>query len=180
MLYRHTFCLKRIGNSVILGLFNYFWREDDMHPLLLQAEAEAADAFRRAKAGLQMEKDLARAALMAGDPPPPSASSARTRALRPATEPAPSQFRVPTDAEREASRLASFSKLSASDQALLARFGAAPFSPVGVAPSALPAPAQPALSDYDHGQLEAARLLGKSAPALAGARARTGRSRSAL
>jgi hypothetical protein len=80
------------------------------------------------------------------------------------------RFNTASIAEREASRLASFSKLSASDQAVLARFGAAPFSPVGVAPSAPLAPAQSSncsdvgTSAYDFGAAAAARLLGKAAP----------------
>jgi hypothetical protein len=86
----------------------------------------------------------------------------RNRAVARASPPA---HAVPTPAEIDANRRASFAKLSAADQAVLLRFGAAP---PGVTSSALPAPAQPALSDYDHGQLEAARLLGKSAPAPAG------------
>lgn len=133
-----------------------------MHPILERAQEESQELYRRAHAQLQAEKDLALAKLMAGpaSPAAPAPKPQQTPAPKPQQTPAP----VKTDAEREASRIASFAKLSASDQALLTQFGAAPFSPDGAAstPVAKPAPAQ---SAYDIGASAAARLLGKSAPA---------------
>jgi hypothetical protein len=133
-----------------------------MHPALQRAQEESAIAFRRARAELQAQRDIQYARLMSGD----GGESQPLPALKPQPAPAPpiAAHAVPTPAEIDASRRASFAKLSASDKAVLVRFGAAP---PGVASSALPAPpqrlqAQPVQS-YDLGAAAAARLLGKAA-----------------
>jgi hypothetical protein len=129
-----------------------------MHPALQHAQEESAAIFRRARAELQAQRDIQYARLMSGD----EGESQPLPAPKPQPAPAPSIAArlMPTPAEIDARSRASFAKLSASDQAVLIRFGAAP---AGVTPTPIAQP-QPAQSAYDFGAAAAARLLGKAAP----------------
>jgi hypothetical protein len=130
-----------------------------MHPILQRAQEESQAIYRRAQAEMESLRDIERARLMGGEP-------ARQPASKPASPPAPrpnvAASPVPTPAEIDARTRASFARLSASDQAVLLRFGAAPAGVTVSTPIARPQPAQ---SAYDVGAFEAARLLGRPAPA---------------
>ncbi len=137
-----------------------------MHPALQRAQEESATIFARARAELENERDIRHARLMSGESEPQP-----LHAPKPKPESAPpAAAQVPSEAEIERRRLASFAQLSPADQALLARFGAAPLGS-GVAASAprVPQPAQSFtahdLVEFNHGAMEAARLLGRPAPA---------------
>jgi hypothetical protein len=141
-----------------------------MHPILERATEASQAIYRTAQAEMQREKDLAYAAMMAGDSPPRGASVSSPRATPPQPAPAPrpnvTASPVPTPpAEIDARNRASFAKLSASDQAVLLRFGAAPAGVTVATPIARPQPVQ---SAYDVGAAAAARLLGKAMPAPSG------------
>jgi hypothetical protein len=123
-----------------------------MHPIFVEADRKHREISAHAEAAF--------AALQGKT----STAPAIPAAAAPAPAAAP---RVPTAAEAEAQRIASFSKLSPSDQELLARFGLSPFAP-STKPLAPFAPAVPVLSAYDEGAREAARLLGYPVPAASG------------
>jgi hypothetical protein len=140
-----------------------------MHPVLQRAQEESAIAYRRARAELQAQRDIQYARLMFGD----GGESQPLPAPKPQPAPAPpiAAHVVPTPAEIDASRRASFAKLSAADQAVLIRFGAAPACVTSSALPPQPQPLQPQPAQsaaYDLGAAAAARLLGKAVPAPSG------------